>query len=335
MSDDNKQLALAEKDLGNQAYKKREFDVALGHYDKAYELDNTNITFLTNKAAVLFEQEKFEDCIKVCEDAIERGRELRCDYKLIARALQRIGNAYSKLDNLDEAIKYYGKSLTEHRTPETLQKLRDAEKLKKEQEKAAYFNPELADKAREEGNALFKAAKWPQAIEQYTEAIKRNDKDVRPYSNRAACYLKLMAIHEAEKDADKCIELDPTFARGYIRKAAAQLVKKEFQESIDTLNLAKEHDKDGKCAREIQQQMMKAYTAMNPMSGAGASESQEETLKRAAQDPEVQRILGDPVMQQILQQMQEDPKAAQEHLKNPQIAANVRKLMSAGVIRMA
>lgn len=53
MSDDNKQLALAEKDLGNQAYKKREFEVALGHYDKAYELDNTNITFLTNKAGKL------------------------------------------------------------------------------------------------------------------------------------------------------------------------------------------------------------------------------------------------------------------------------------------
>lgn len=76
------------------------------------------------------------------------------------RALQRIGNAYLKLNNLDEAIKYYGKSLTEHRTPETLQKLRDTEKLKKEQEKAAYYNPELADKARESGNALFKAAKW-------------------------------------------------------------------------------------------------------------------------------------------------------------------------------
>ncbi|KAI8988219.1 hypothetical protein BDF20DRAFT_854519 [Mycotypha africana] len=333
MSDDNKQLALNEKELGNQAYKKRDFETALSHYDKAYELDNTNITFLTNKAAVLFEQEKFEDCIKVCEDAIERGRELRCDFKLIARALQRIGNAYVKLDNLDDAIKYYGKSLTEHRTPETLQKLRDTEKLKKEKEKAAYYNPELADKAREEGNALFKEGKWPEAVERYTESIKRNDKDVRPYSNRAACYLKLMAVHEAEKDADKCIELDPTFVRGYIRKAAVQLIKREYQESIDTLKLAQEHDKEGKASREIQQQMMKAYTAMNPM--GNANESAEETLKRAAQDPEVQRILADPVMQQILQQMQADPAAAQEHLKNPQVANNIRKLMNAGIIRMA
>ncbi|CEJ01401.1 hypothetical protein RMCBS344292_15428 [Rhizopus microsporus] len=204
--------------------------------------------------------------------------------------------------------------------------------LKKDKEKAAYYNPELADKAREEGNTLFKEGKWPEAIERYTESIKRNDKDVRPYSNRAACYLKLMAVHEAEKDADRCIELDPAFVRGYIRKAAVQLIKREFTEAIDTLKLAQEHDKDGKCSREIQQQLMKAYSAMNP---TGNGESQEEVLKRAAQDPEVQRILSDPVMQQILQQMQADPKAAQEHLKNPQVAANIRKLMSAGIIRMA
>ncbi|KAF7722013.1 hypothetical protein EC973_003769 [Apophysomyces ossiformis] len=337
MADDNKQQALAEKELGNQAYKQRKFEEALTHYDKAWELDNTNITVLTNKAAVLFEQEKYEDCIKACQEAVDLGRELRADYKLIARALQRTGNAYVKLDNLDEAIKYYGKSLTEHRTPDTLQKLRDTEKLKKEREKAAYYDPALADKAREAGNALFKESKWPEAIEQYTEAIKRNEKDVRPYSNRAACYLKLMAINEAQKDAEKCIELDPTFVRGYIRKAAVEFAKKEYQKSIDVLKEAQEHDKDGKCSREIQQQMMKAYTAMNPMSaaGAGGEESQEEILRRAAQDPEVQRILSDPVMQQILQQMQQDPKAAQEHLKNPQVAANIRKLMTAGVLRMA
>jgi hypothetical protein len=35
--------------------------------------------------AVLFEQENYPECIKVCEDAVEKGRELRADYKLIAR----------------------------------------------------------------------------------------------------------------------------------------------------------------------------------------------------------------------------------------------------------
>lgn len=56
------------------------------------------------------------------------------------------------------------------------------------------------------------------------------------------------------------------------------------------LKEAQEHDKDGKCAREIQQQMMKAYNAMNPMTAGGSNDevSQEEALKRAAQDPEVQ-----------------------------------------------
>ena len=42
--------ALEEKEKGNAAYKKREFTTALEHYDKAIELDPTNVTFLTNKA---------------------------------------------------------------------------------------------------------------------------------------------------------------------------------------------------------------------------------------------------------------------------------------------
>jgi stress-induced-phosphoprotein 1 len=48
------------------------------------------------------------------------------------------------------------KSLAEHRAPDVLQKLKDAEKAKAEAEKQAYINPELADKARTEGNVQFK-----------------------------------------------------------------------------------------------------------------------------------------------------------------------------------
>ena len=42
--------SLEEKEKGNVAYKKKEFEVAMQHYDRAIELDPTNITLLTNKA---------------------------------------------------------------------------------------------------------------------------------------------------------------------------------------------------------------------------------------------------------------------------------------------
>jgi stress-induced-phosphoprotein 1 len=43
-----------EKDLGNEAYKKKEFDKAIEHYEKAAQHDPTNITYLTNKAGWSF-----------------------------------------------------------------------------------------------------------------------------------------------------------------------------------------------------------------------------------------------------------------------------------------
>ena len=44
--------AVEEKEKGNAAYKKKDFAVALEHYDKAIELDPANVTFITNKAGV-------------------------------------------------------------------------------------------------------------------------------------------------------------------------------------------------------------------------------------------------------------------------------------------
>lgn len=281
--------------------------------------------------AVLFEMQKYKECIETCEKAVERGQEVRADFKLIGRALGRIGSAYLKLDDEDQAIKYFNKSLAEHRTPDILQKLRDTEQLKETKIKEAYIDPALSDAEREKGNELFKTQQYPDAVKCYTEAIKRNPSDPKNYSNRAACYLKLMALSEAEKDCNEAIKLDEKFIKAYIRKAAVQFAKKEFQKSIETCNIAIQKDLEQKHLNEIQGQIQKCYQQIG-MQNQG--ESQEETRRRALQDPEVQKILSDPVMNAILKQMQEDPSAIREHMKNPGIAAKMQVLINSGIVSM-
>jgi tetratricopeptide (TPR) repeat protein len=89
------------------------------------------------------------------------------------RAYGRIGTSYQAKDDLDSAIKFFNKSLTEHRTPEILEKLRLVEKTKKERDVAAYIDPAKAEEAREAGNDLFRKGDFVGAVRNYSEAIKR------------------------------------------------------------------------------------------------------------------------------------------------------------------
>lgn len=53
-----KEKALKEKEAGNAAYKKKEFEKAIHHYTKALEFDDQDISYLTNRAAVYLEMGK-------------------------------------------------------------------------------------------------------------------------------------------------------------------------------------------------------------------------------------------------------------------------------------
>ncbi|XP_020226464.1 hsp70-Hsp90 organizing protein 1 [Cajanus cajan] len=333
---DRKGRAQKEKESGNAAYKKKDFETAIGHYTKALELDDEDISYLTNRAAVYLEMGKFEECIKDCEKAVEKGRELRTDYKMIARALTRKGTALVKMakcsKDYEPAIETFQKALTEHRNPDTLKKLNEAEKAKKELEQEEYFDPKLADEEREKGNELFKQQKYPEAIKHYTEAIKRNPKDHKAYSNRAACYTKLGAMPEGLKDAEKCIELDPTFSKGYTRKGAVQFFMKEYDKAMETYKEGLKHDPNN---QELLDGIKRCVEQINKASrGDFTPEELKERQAKAMQDPEIQSILQDPIMRQVLTDFQENPSAAQEHTKNPMVMNKIQKLISAGIVQM-
>ena len=327
---DAKSKADAEKALGNTAYKSRKFDEAVEHYTKAYDL-HKDITYLTNKAAAHFEAGAYDLAINACQEAIEYGREVRADFKIIAKAFARIGSSYEKQGDLKLAIDNYNKSLTEHRTADTLNKLKSAESALELKTKKDYESPEKAEEARVAGNDAFKASNYPDAVKNYSEMIKRAPEDARGYANRAAAYIKLLSMPEAIKDCDKATTLDPSFVKAYIRKATALLTMKEYGRASTELDQATQHDTEKKHTTEIQQLKYKIQSALYE---ERSHETEEQQQQRIANDPEIVAILQDPVMQSILQQAQQNPSALNEHMrKNPAIAVKIQKLVDSGVIK--
>lgn len=82
-----KEEAETEKKLGTENYKKRQFDAAIEHYAKAWEL-HKDITYLTNMSAAQFEKGDYQAAIETCQKAIEEGREVLTDFKIIAKYMQ-------------------------------------------------------------------------------------------------------------------------------------------------------------------------------------------------------------------------------------------------------
>jgi stress-induced-phosphoprotein 1 len=328
-----KEKAEKEKALGTEQYKKRNFDEAIQHYQAAWDL-NKDITYLNNLGAAYFEKGDYQATIDTCTKAVEEGRALYADFKVIAKSLARIGTAYEKQGDLEKAVDYYNMSLREHRTPEIVNKLRTAERNKIESARLAYIDPAKAEEAREEGNKKFKESDWPGAVAAYSEMVKRAPDDPRGYSNRAAAFIKLLEFPSALDDCDAAIKKDKAFIRAYIRKAQAYFGMREYSKCLDACSEAAQVDTashGGANAREIEQTQTKA---INAMYSARENETEEQTRERLLRDPEIMGVMQDPVMQSILQQAQSDPAALSEHMRNPGVRSKIQKLIAAGVIKV-
>jgi len=324
MATPDQKEALKIKDEANALYQAKKYTEALALYDKAIEKDPANINFYNNKGACYFSMKDYESCLQVSQKALEVGRENKAPFDKIGLALQRIGNCNLQLEKFDDAIITLKQSLIEDRNAKTLGLLKLAEKTREENNIKAYINPELSVKAKEEGNNFFKAQKYPEAVKSYTEAIARDPSNHINYSNRAAAYLKLLAAPEALKDSEKCIEIDPKFVKGYIRKGNALFLMKDYKKCLDTYNIGIELEPNNP---ELIAGVQKAVRKVN-----AGGQDEDSVRKNVEKDPELQNILRDPVMRQVLDDMRTDPMKAQSYLKDPSIKSNLEKLVQAGII---
>jgi len=317
-----------EKEKGNTFYKSKDFDKALECYNKAIELNPENVVYLINKAAVFFETQKYEECIQTCDEAIEKGKTYKTDTKNLAKAFARKGSALQKLEKYDDAITAFKSSLMEHRVADTLTKLNACETEKKEKEAVEYLDDAKAAEAKERGNEKFKAADYPAAVREYGEAIKRKPSDATYYSNRAAAYIKLNDHQRALKDCDKALELDPNYVKAVTRKAQIYYWQREYHKALEWYEKGLKLDPSNE---ELKSGV--EYTLQKISEGQSSGEVDEDRVRRAMSDPEIQSIVQDPVMQSVLRDFSENPKQAQQHLKNPSVMGKLQKLIAAGIVR--
>jgi len=281
---------------------------------------------------VYFEQKDYDKCIQTCQEVIEDGRSKKADFQIIAKSFGRIGKAYMQLENYDEAVKAYEKSETEHSTPEVRQLRRQAEKLKKDRDAKLYIDPEKSKEEREKGNEFFKQQKFPEAIAAYAEAILRNPDEAVNYSNRAAGYTKLGEFQLGLNDCEEALKRDPKFLKAYIRKAHLQTVLKQYHRAVETYDQALKIEPENE---EVKDGINRVFSLINQtQEDASQGKVDEEAIKQARADPEIQSIFADPHMREVLNDLQTNPANSQHHLKDPLVLKNIQKLISAGILQV-
>merc|ERR1719201_1832502 len=145
------------------------------------------------------------------------------------------------------------------------------------------------------GVRAFRAGQYADAVQCFTEALEGNAKDsCKIRCNRAAAYLALGKNKKALKDANRCIEEKPAWAKAHGRKAAALFGMRKFDISAAVYMEGLAFDKNSgalkaglKLARESRDSVLGDFSALEAAEAEGnetddESSEDEEDKKMAA-----------------------------------------------------
>lgn len=315
------------KDRGNTLYKNKQFADAIAAYDEAYTTDPTNLMVLNNKAAVFVESGQVDDALALCAEILEKASSVKLSFEDRAKVYQRMAGAYLKRDDVDNALVMYGKAQMEKFDKAIERKMKNMELENKKKAKERYVNPELGAAAKERGNAAFREGNFPQAIEEYEEACKRDPKNAAYHNNLAAAYQKMGLFNDAKREVELSIELDRNYVKAWAKKGDIEFFMKEYHKALDSYRAGLQIEPENPLCKQGLVKVQQKIAEEN----AGQMDS--ERAKHAMADPEIQNILMDPTIRQVLTDFQENPKFAAQAMQDADIRRKIEKLIAAGVLQ--
>ena len=189
-----------------------------------------------------------ELCKYVCENTEDLSRR--------ATAFGILGYSFRAQNKLDEALKAFEYSQMETNDPIIKEAYIETKELKEKQEAEAYINPEIAEIENLKANELYRTGKFSEALKVYEEAIKRNPKLPKYYTNRAQCKIKLMEYDQAIKDCETAIKIEPKTIKAYQKKANCHFITKEYDKVLKTIDDGMKFFPNDEDLKEIKEKTM-------------------------------------------------------------------------------
>lgn len=184
------------------------------------------------------------------------------------------------------------------------------------------------------GNIAFQSGDFTTAINEFTKAIELNPNDHVFYSNRSGAYASLKQYDAALSDAQKCIELNNKFIKGYGRAATALYglnkldeAKKQYEAglAIDSTNKQLQ-DGLNEINNILQRQSNASAAGENPMAKLFGPDA----IEKLARDPSTSHLLAQPDFRRKLDMLRTQPNQLQSLIGDPQIMQAMGVLLGIG-----
>ncbi|GMF98451.1 unnamed protein product [[Candida] boidinii] len=187
-----------------------------------------------------------------------------------------------------------------------------------------------AEEFKAQGNAAFSAKDFDTAIDFFTKAIEASPTPNHVlYSNRSACYASKKDFQKALDDAEECVKINPTWAKGYNRVGAAQFGLDELESAETSYKKALELDPSNAMAKSGLQSVedMLEASAPNPM-GMGKIFSDPMLITKLKTNPKTASLMQDPELVAKVQKLQANPSSmSQDLFTDPRLMTVVATLL--------
>lgn len=161
-----------------------------------------------------------------------------------------------------------------------------------------------------QANAAFAAKNFREASDLYSQALALDPSNAVLYSNRSAARASLADWSGALDDASKCIELDPSFVKGYLRQGAALHGQRKLEEAAMAYEEGLRVDPKNAQLLKAQGDVKRAMEAeMGNMGAGGPADGLAKVFRdpkavaKLAANPKTASAMADPAFRQRIEEL--------------------------------